>query len=191
MSKADRTLHVAHLKNSLDDDALKLLGGFHFATPVDERTTAEILEAFDRHVIGITNETQERYILAVAGKKLSHSITSLQISDDSSNHATTVGDVRTRSYETKFSSVFSRTTPENNFSKSPSSNSATVSMNALLLKQPPRTAHLSDQMRSTRLQPRHRVKDVPAKSRDKKRYEAVDVGTAAILTHSSGNNAQH
>ena len=71
VSKADRTLQVARLENSFDDDTLKLLDGFHFATPADERTTAEILEAFDRHVIGITNDTQERYILAVASKKLS------------------------------------------------------------------------------------------------------------------------
>ena len=60
-SKIDRAIQVAQLENCLADDALKVLDGFHFNTPAEQRTTKEIIDAFDNYVIGQTNETLERY----------------------------------------------------------------------------------------------------------------------------------
>ena len=71
---------MAQLENCLADDALKVLDGFHFNTPAEERTTKEIIDAFDNYVIGQTNETLRDTDLAHASKKkVSHSITFLLI----------------------------------------------------------------------------------------------------------------
>jgi len=45
----------------LGDDALKLLEGFKFDTPYEERTVKQILDAFEEFVVGQVNETLERY----------------------------------------------------------------------------------------------------------------------------------
>jgi len=56
-----RKLQIAQLQNCLGDDALKLLDGFKFDTPNEERTVKEVLDAFEEYVIGQVNETLERY----------------------------------------------------------------------------------------------------------------------------------
>ena len=54
-------IQVAQLQNCLGDEALKALSGSHFTTPENQRTTAEIVAAFETFVIGQVNETLERY----------------------------------------------------------------------------------------------------------------------------------
>lgn len=59
--KVPRDLQVAQLQNCLGDEALKMLSGFKFNTPAEERTVDEILTTFEKFVIGQVNETLERY----------------------------------------------------------------------------------------------------------------------------------
>ena len=53
---------VALLLHMVGDEALKVFNGFQFNTPVEQRTTAEIIEKFDPFAIGEVNETLERYV---------------------------------------------------------------------------------------------------------------------------------
>jgi len=59
LETVDRKLQIAQLQNCLGDDALKLLDGFKFDTPNEERTVKEVL--VEEYVIGQVNETLERY----------------------------------------------------------------------------------------------------------------------------------
>ena len=61
LDKIPNNFQIAQLQNCLGDEALKALSGFQFSTAEEARTTKEILDAFDRYVIGQVNETLERY----------------------------------------------------------------------------------------------------------------------------------
>ena len=61
LDKVPRDLQVAQLENCLGDEALKAMSGFKFTTPDDQRTVKEILDEFERFVIGQVNQTLERY----------------------------------------------------------------------------------------------------------------------------------
>ena len=60
LNKIPQDLQVAQLQNCLGDDALKALSAFHFTTDEANRTTKQILDAFETYVIGQVNETLER-----------------------------------------------------------------------------------------------------------------------------------
>ena len=64
-----REYQIARLENCLADDALELLEGFSFETPEEERTVAEIMDAFERYSLGETNETMERHNFAKRSQK--------------------------------------------------------------------------------------------------------------------------
>ena len=57
-----REYQVAVLLNTLGDTALRVYNGLQFDTAEDERTTAEIVAAFDLFCVGEVNETYERYM---------------------------------------------------------------------------------------------------------------------------------
>ena len=49
------------LENSHGDEAMQLYEGFKFPTPDAQRTTEEIIQAFDEFAIGESKETFEHY----------------------------------------------------------------------------------------------------------------------------------
>ncbi|GAB1598786.1 hypothetical protein Ahia01_000155800 [Argonauta hians] len=53
---------VALLLNTLGDEALKVYNGFHFATPENDRTIAEIIAKFEQFAVGEVNKTNERFM---------------------------------------------------------------------------------------------------------------------------------
>ena len=61
LDQEDMTFQVAQLENCLADDALKTLEGFQFETDEDNRTTEEILDAFETFAISEVNKTLERF----------------------------------------------------------------------------------------------------------------------------------
>ena len=61
LSTKPREYQVALLENCLGDDAVTLYEGFSFTTEDSERTTKEIIQAFDDFVKGDVSETFERY----------------------------------------------------------------------------------------------------------------------------------
>lgn len=61
IDKVPNELQLAQLQNCLGDDALKMLSGFKFDTAERDRTVKEVLDEFERFVIGQVNETLERY----------------------------------------------------------------------------------------------------------------------------------
>ena len=64
LNKEKRELQVALFENCLSDDALKTLEGFKFDTEENERTITQILDAFEKYIIGETNQTLERFKFA-------------------------------------------------------------------------------------------------------------------------------
>ena len=50
---------MATLENYLEDVAIRLYEGFKFPKPDEQRTTEEIIQAFDEFAIGESNETFE------------------------------------------------------------------------------------------------------------------------------------
>ncbi|ELU06507.1 hypothetical protein CAPTEDRAFT_195620 [Capitella teleta] len=53
---------VALLLHTVGDQALRIYNGFQFTTPDDQRTTKEIIEAFEKFAIGSVNVAYERFI---------------------------------------------------------------------------------------------------------------------------------
>jgi hypothetical protein len=53
---------VALLLHTLGDAALRVYNGYHFDTPEAQRTTEQIIQAFDNFAIGEVNETYERFV---------------------------------------------------------------------------------------------------------------------------------
>ena len=64
LNKEKRELQVALFENCLSDDALKTLEGSKFDTEENERTITQILDAFEKYIIGETNQTLERFKFA-------------------------------------------------------------------------------------------------------------------------------
>ena len=62
LSRQSLQYQTALLLHTMGDEALKVYYGFQFSIPEDERTSTEIMQAFDKYAIGETNETYERYI---------------------------------------------------------------------------------------------------------------------------------
>ena len=50
------------LLHTLGDDALKIYNGFHFDTPEDQRTMAEVITKFQEFAVGEVNEIYERFM---------------------------------------------------------------------------------------------------------------------------------
>ena len=61
LDQEDMTFQVVQLENCLADDALKTIAGFQFETNEVNRTTEEILDAFEVFAIGEVNEALERF----------------------------------------------------------------------------------------------------------------------------------
>ena len=59
--KAPREVQVAMFENCLDDEALRVLDGFAFDTPENQRTVKELTTAFESYPLGDIHETLERY----------------------------------------------------------------------------------------------------------------------------------
>ena len=57
-----RELQVAMFENCLADDAIRLLNGFSFTTPEDERTVQQIMDKFEAYAVGEINDTMERFL---------------------------------------------------------------------------------------------------------------------------------
>ncbi len=49
-------------ENCLADDAIRLLNGFSFTTPEDERTVQQIMDKFEAYAVGEINDTMERFL---------------------------------------------------------------------------------------------------------------------------------
>ena len=62
VERQPREFQVALLTNCLDDDALRVLNGFTFATAEDVRTVKEILDQFELFAVGEINDTYERFV---------------------------------------------------------------------------------------------------------------------------------
>ena len=62
LSRQSRAYQVALLLHTLGDDALKIYNGFHFDTPEDQRTMAEVIAKFQEFAVGEVNETYERFM---------------------------------------------------------------------------------------------------------------------------------
>ena len=56
----EQSYQVALLIHTFGDDALKIYNGFHFDTPKDQRTMAEVIAKFQEFAVGEVNETYER-----------------------------------------------------------------------------------------------------------------------------------
>lgn len=65
---------TALLLHTLGDEALKIHNGFQFATPEEQRTTAEIIQSFDNYAVGEVNETYERYVFHTRKQEESESM---------------------------------------------------------------------------------------------------------------------
>ena len=61
IGKAPREVQVAMFENCLDDEALRVLDGFAFDTPENQRTVKELTTAFESYALGDIHETLERY----------------------------------------------------------------------------------------------------------------------------------
>ena len=61
LTRQPRYYRVALLLYCIGDDAVKIVNGFSFDTPSEERTVKEILDKFEAFAIGELSETYERF----------------------------------------------------------------------------------------------------------------------------------
>ena len=62
LSRQPREYQTALLLHTLEDEALQVYNGFSFTTPEEERTTDEIITAFEKYAVGEVNVTYERFV---------------------------------------------------------------------------------------------------------------------------------
>ena len=77
LSRQSLQYQTTLLLHTMGDEALKVYYGFQFSIPEDERTSTEIMQAFDKYAIGETNETHERYIFHTRKQGESETVESL------------------------------------------------------------------------------------------------------------------
>lgn len=78
LAKKPHEYQVALLKNNLGDDAMRVYEGFHFDTPDDVRTVAEILAKQESYAVGEANETYERSSSVDVAKRRGEALEFLQ-----------------------------------------------------------------------------------------------------------------